>query len=122
VQLAILGAFVLVAAVFGIGRDLCSAAVIRFHVSGGRGLALGTRTLRLAPVSLGWSWAWRSLASLATLAVGAWVADRLGGRGGMPLFVLLVIHQSVVGSRVALRASWLARALRAVDGALVRRA
>jgi hypothetical protein len=91
-QLVILGAFVLVAAIFGIGRDLCSAAVIR------------------------------SLASLAPLAVGAWVADRLGGRGGTPLFVLLVIHQSVVGSRVAFRASWLARALRAVDGALVRRA
>jgi hypothetical protein len=113
--------FVAVAATLGVARDLSAAAVVRFKVRGMRGLTLGVRTFRLAPLTLWWSWAWRSLASLVPLAVGAWVADRLGGRGGMPLFVLLLIHQSVVLSRVALRASWLARALRAVDGALVRR-
>ena len=36
------------------------------------------------------------------------------------LAFLFLLHQSVVVARVALRASWLARALRGVDGALRR--
>jgi hypothetical protein len=53
------------------------------------------------------------------LAVAA-VTGRLGSSGAFALFFLLVLHQSVVLARVALRASWLAKALRAVDGALRR--
>jgi hypothetical protein len=49
--------------------------------------------------------------------VGSLVADRVGGRGGFALFFLFVIHQLAIGTRVALRASWLARALRDVDQA-----
>jgi len=44
------------------------------------------------------------------------VAGKLGGHGGFDLVFLFVLHQSVVVVRVALRTSWMARALRAVDG------
>jgi hypothetical protein len=40
-------------------------------------------------------------------------ADRW--RGGAALFVLFALHQLMIGVRVALHASWLAKALRAVD-------
>ena len=49
--------------------------------------------------------------------IGAMVAGRLGGRDGAALVVLTVVHQLVLLSRAALRASWLAKALRAVDHA-----
>lgn len=104
----------------GVIHDLARAAVIRFKVKGLRAFVLGARTFRLSPLSLWWSWAWRALASIApVMAVGA-VAGRLGVRGGFGLAFLFVLHQSVVVARVALRTSWLARALRGVDGALRR--
>jgi hypothetical protein len=49
------------------------------------------------------------------MAMGALVAERIGGRGGATLFVLFALHQLVIGVRVAMHASWLAKALRAVD-------
>jgi hypothetical protein len=48
------------------------------------------------------------------LAIAA-VATRIGGRGGLPLFLLAILHQGVVLSRVAIHLSWLASALRSVD-------
>jgi hypothetical protein len=104
----------------GVIHDLARAAVVRFKVKGFRAFALGARTFRLSPLSLWWSWAWRALASIAPVLAAAAVAGRLGGRGGVGLAFLLLLHQSVVVVRVGLRASWLARALRAVDGALRR--
>jgi hypothetical protein len=104
----------------GVMHDLARAAVIRFKVKGLRALGLGVRTLRLSPASLWWSWAWRSLASLAPVLAVAGLAGHLGGRGGLALALLFLLHQAVVAARVALRASWLARAVRAVDGALRR--
>ena len=112
--------FVAAVGAIGVAHDLARAAVVRFKVSGGRGLMLGARTFRLAPIALSWSWAWRSLASLAPIVAAAWAAERLGGRGGLALGALLVLHQAVVLARVGLRTSWLARALRAVDTALRR--
>ena len=58
-----------------------------------------------------------ALASLAPIFAAAWVAGRLGGRGGLALLVVFALHQLGVAARVALRTSWLARALRAVDAA-----
>lgn len=116
----VLVVFLGMASAVGVIHDLARAAVVRFKVRGLRAFALGTRTFRLAPVSLWWSWAWRGLASIAPVLAAAAVAGRLGGRGGLGLAFLFVLHQSVVVARVALRASWLARALRAVDGALRR--
>jgi hypothetical protein len=108
------------ASAIGAAHDLSRAAVVRFKVGGWRGAMLGTRTLRLAPLGMWWSWAWRAAASLAPIVAAAWVTGRLGGRAGMALLVILALHQLVVAARVALRASWLARALRAVDATLKR--
>jgi len=116
----VLVVFVGLGSVVGVVHDLARAAVVRFKVTGPRAFGLGARTFRLSPISLWWSWAWRALAGVApVLAVGA-VAGRLGGRGGFDLTFLFLLHQFVVVARVGLRASWLARALRGVDGALRR--
>jgi hypothetical protein len=112
--------FIAAASAIGVVHDLARAAVVRFKVKSLRALALGMRTFRLAPVSLWWSWAWRATASVAPIAMAAGAAGRLGGRGGFALVFLALLHQCVVLARVALRASWLAKALRSVDGALRR--
>lgn len=116
----VLALFLLAASAVGVAHDLARAAVVRFDVSGARALVLGTRTLRLSPLPLWWSWAWRALAAAAPVVAVAALAGRPGTRGSAAVFFLFVLHQSVVLARVALRASWLAKALRAVDGALRR--
>jgi hypothetical protein len=105
--------FMLLAWALGVIQDLARAAVVRFRVRGLRALLIGFSTFRRSLVF--WSWIWRAGAALVTVAIGALSATRLGGSGGLSLFCLFVVHQGVVGARVALQASWLARAMRAVD-------
>jgi hypothetical protein len=121
-QLALVSAlpFVALASAVGVVHDLARAAVVRFKARGLHALALGARAFREAPISLWWSWAWRGLASWPALVTAAAVANRLGGRGGLALLTLAFLHQSVAVARVALRASWLAKALRTVDVAVPR--
>ncbi len=102
------------AVALGVVHDLARAAVVRFDVSGMRALAVGIRTARMAPVAVAWAWVWRALAAVAPVLAVSAVADRIGGRGGFALVGLAALHQCVVFSRVSLRASWLARALRTV--------
>jgi hypothetical protein len=109
--------FAALAVGLGVAHDLARAAVIARRTTGLRGLVVGFRTFRAAPLALSWSWGWRAAASLAPVALASGLAGRLGGRGGPALLVLAAAHQGVVLSRVALRASWLARALRAVTAA-----
>jgi hypothetical protein len=99
----------------GVLHDLARAAVIRLEVGAMNALILGARALRRAPIAVTWSWAWRVVASLCPVVAAALLADRIGGRGGIALLVLAVVHQCVVLSRVGLRASWLAMAMRTVD-------
>jgi hypothetical protein len=108
------------ASAVGVAGDLGRAAIVRFEVRGLRAFVLGMRTLRRSPAPLWWSWAWRAFAGIVLIVIGGVVAGRLGGRGGLALIVLALLHQAVVVSRIALRASWLARALRAVDATLRR--
>ncbi|HEY2512737.1 MAG TPA: hypothetical protein VGI39_17845 [Polyangiaceae bacterium] len=96
-------------------QDLARAAAARFRVSALPALRWGMRTIARAPGTLVWAWGWRMLARGVPLFVGALVASRIGGRSGPPLLGLFLVHQLVVASSVALRASWLAAALRAVD-------
>lgn len=116
----ILVVFLGIASCVGVAHDLARAALVRFKVKGIRALALGARAFRLSPLSLWWSWAWRALASIAPVLAAGALAGSIGGRGGIALVFLVVLHQAVIAVRVALRASWLARALRAVDAALRR--
>ena len=109
--------FVLPAVSGGVLRDLSFAAVIRFRLGASGALRVGVKTLRRSVASILWSWAWRALAGLIPVAIGSLVAEKIGGRGGAALFGLAAIHQAVVVVRVALRASWLAKAMRTVDAA-----
>ena len=116
----VLLSFLGLASVIGVAHDLARVAVVRFQVRGWRGVLLGARVLRIAPLSACWSWAWRGAASLLPVVAAAWVTGHLGGRTGTPLVAVFVLHQAVVVSRVALRTSWLACALRTVDTTLRR--
>ncbi len=111
----VFASFVLLGALaLGVVHDLARAAVVRFEMGGLRALAAGAQTFREAPVGVAWAWAWRALAAIAPVAFVSLVAERIGGRGGLALMGLAALHQTVVFSRVALRASWLAKALRTV--------
>ena len=110
--LALLGALAL-----GVLQDLARAAVVRLDAGALTALALGSRVLRSAPIAVTWSWAWRAVAALAPVGAVAVLAGGIGGRGGFALLFLVLLHQGVFVSRVALRASWLAKAMRTVDGA-----
>lgn len=111
----VLGLFLALACVVGIVQETARAGLVRFRVSAGKAIGLGFAALRRRPLRLTWSWTWRALASVVPIAFGSLVAERLGGRGGVTLLALAGVHQAIALSRVALRASWLARALRAVD-------
>ncbi|WP_394849086.1 hypothetical protein LZC95_16750 [Pendulispora brunnea] len=101
----------------GILHDMARAAVVRFRAKTGRAIVLAWKAMALHPVGECWSYVWRALVSWGLVALGALVAARLGGRPGVALVALFVVHQAIVLSRVALRASWLARALRSLDSA-----
>jgi hypothetical protein len=109
------GAVFLGAVALGVVHDLARAAVVRLELRAIRSFSVGWRALRWAPLAVGWSWSWRAVVSAVPVVAVGLVADRLGGRGGMALVVLAVLHQTVVITRVALRASWLAKAMRTID-------
>jgi hypothetical protein len=115
IALLLLGAGLATAAFAGVVQDTARAAIVRFGMGTGSALLAAWTTVRRAPLALAWSWGWRGLASLVPVAFGALLAGRVAGRGGAALAALFVIHQLVVAVRVALRASWLASAMRAVD-------
>jgi hypothetical protein len=104
--------FLLGLSIVSVVHDLARAAVVRGGVGALRGLVLGARAFGGAGLAWWWAWAWRQAAALAVLGAGAAAAARLGGRGGVALVALALMHQLGVFLRVALRASWLARALR----------
>jgi len=113
--IAIGAASLLPACALGIVHDLARAAVVRLQIGTLPGWIAGFRAFRGAPFSFAWSWAWRAAAGLAPVALVALFADRLSWRGGLALLAMTVLHQSVALIRVALRASWLSKALRTVD-------
>jgi hypothetical protein len=108
-------AFLPVLAVLGVLHDLARAAIVRLEARPLDALLAALALMREGLWGLSWSWAWRGLASLAPLLAVAAVADRIGGRGGVALFTLGVLHQVVAVVRIALRTSWLAKALRSIE-------
>lgn len=128
VRLAVFGLFVVVAAVVGVIADLGRVAIAR-HVaerdpdaepeSGLRVLRIGIRaalaTTRRAIGRAVLAWAWRAALAAALVVVGAVLGSMAGGRGGAVLAGVFVAHQLLILARTALRASWLANALRLVE-------
>jgi hypothetical protein len=115
VEVSLLGVGLFLVALVGVTQDLARAAVVRFGTGAADALRLAVRAFAPAAWVLFWSWGWRALASLVPVACGAVLAARIGGRGGKALIALFAIHQMVIAARVALRASWLAKAMRIVD-------
>jgi hypothetical protein len=124
VRAVLFGVFAAVAAVIGIVIDLARAAVVResgLSAASGtaspawnvmlRGVRIALKTSRasLGRAVLGWTG--RTVVGVALVAIGFVAADVLGRSGGLSLTLLFIIHQAVVLGRVALRASWMARAL-----------
>ena len=116
--------FVIVASVVGVLQDLARTAILRFQVNTRGSFVLAASTFRRAPILLYWSWLWRGAAGIVLLVIGSVMAERLGGRSGGAVVGLFLVHQTIVLGRIALRASWLAQALRSMDRAhrVVRRA
>jgi len=111
---AIALASVAVALVVGVAVDLARAEVVRHETSAVEAAQKGLERFLLRPVAVTWSYTWRSASSWVPVGLGALLATRIGGRGGASLLVLAAFHQVVVLVRVAIRASWMARALRAL--------
>jgi hypothetical protein len=124
VRLGVFALFAAIAAILGVFVDLARAAVVRevglaaatgASSSGWNTMLRGLRTAMTASrrslgrATLGWTG--RAVVGVALVAIGYVAATTLGGRGGAALTGLFVIHQAIVLGRVALRASWMARAL-----------
>jgi len=99
---------------FAIVHDLARAAAIRFRLGAVGAATLAVAAFRRAPWSTIWGWTWRGGASLSLVLASALAAGALGGRPGFALVTLTIGHQATIAARVALRASWLAKALRTV--------
>ncbi len=106
--------FVAAAAGLAVLHDLARAAVVHRRTGPMRSLGAGISALQREPGSLAGSWGWRMAASFVSVFVAAQVASRIGGDGGIALILLALVHQAVALLRVALRASWLAAALRSI--------
>ena len=109
-------------------HDLARASLVRYRTRTFGAIRAALLVFRRAPFRVLWSWMWRGAISLALVVGVALVVPAFGARvggsaaGGTPqtaalasLVAIAALHQLVVISRTALRASWLARALRAAD-------
>lgn len=110
-QASIVLAGLLFAAALGVVHDLARASAV---VRGERALdAVRAGFATFGPRAL-FAWGWRILASATLVGVGMLFAGRVGVATPRATFVVLCAHQLVALGLVALRASWLAAALRLV--------
>lgn len=123
-RVVVLGLFAALAALIGVVMDLARAAAVReaglSAIDGAaspawnvmlRAVRIALKTSRSGLGRAMLAWAGRAVVGAALVAIGYVASDVLGGRGGLSLTLLFVTHQAVVLGRVALRASWMARAV-----------
>lgn len=103
-------------------QDMARAALVRYRVNFGQSLRIALRSFVRTPLRTSFSYGWRSAAGWVPVLLVAPLATQFGGRPGLALGALFVLHQSVILARVALRASWFAKALRLVDATPLPRA
>jgi len=109
-------------AIVAVLHDLARAGAVRYRSGTLGAIRAALLTMRRAPVRVLWSWTWRGGASLALIGLVALVVPSLGSRGAASVVAIALLHQLVIAARTGLRASWLARTLRAVDTHGTRRA
>jgi hypothetical protein len=127
VRLVVLGIFALLALVTGVICDLGRVAIARevalatepvsTRVRLLEGMADALRTARRSGGRAIVAWAWRAAIGVALIVFGGFLGTKAGGSGGAVLILLFVMHQLIVFARTALRASWLANAVRLVEAA-----
>jgi len=83
-----------------------------FYDAAARGLAVS----RVAPLGLAWAWAWRGALACAALACAAWVGASIGVSSGGRVALSFGVHHAGLLAASALRASWLAAAMRRLEG------
>ena len=100
-------------------HDLARAAAVRRELRAGAALALGLRAARRQPGKALVAWLGPALLSLLVVLLAALAVDRIAvDRGGSGRVTSAwVVHQLAAFALVALRAVWLAAALRLVDAA-----
>lgn len=103
-------------------QDMARAALVRYRTNFGQSLRIALRSFVRTPLRSSFSYGWRSAAAWVPVLLVAPLATQFGGRPGLALGALFVLHQSVVLARVALRASWFAKVLRIVDATPLPRA
>jgi hypothetical protein len=121
-RLVVFGLFVLAASVVGVVADLVRVAAVRHLALAStperlrtvlrEAFVRGTSAARRSFVRSMFGWGWRAALSLALVVVGALAGDAVGAQAGGALWLLFAGHQALLFARVALRASWLAYALR----------
>ncbi len=110
----IVAAAVVICWLVGVVSDLARATIVAREA---RALPAGyhaVATFARRPLGLVWSAAWRGAAAWLPVVIAGMLASRIGGRGGFALVCLAFVHQLAIGARVAIRASWMARSLRAI--------
>ncbi|MEB2313442.1 MAG: hypothetical protein OZ921_17670 [Sorangiineae bacterium] len=103
----------------GVVVDLASAAAVRREASGRAALLVALRALRRRGFGVTVGWLMPALWSLAAILGGAIATGALHVEepAGWRIAAVFAVHQAVVVALVALRAVWLAHALRATDPA-----
>lgn len=117
-----LGVTVLVMLSCSILADLARAAIVRFDGTLRSAIRCAGRTLRQRPGAVLLGWLAPALWSLAIVLGAAWLTTRarLDRPGAPAVLSVMMIHALVVLALTALRATWLARALRLVTRLSIR--
>jgi hypothetical protein len=99
-------------AVIGVVHDLARAAVSQRDVGVMDAVARAVGVVSAHPVVAVFAWAWRAAAGLALVVGAAFATARLDVEHTAGLVATGLVHQAAVFAVVALRASWLASAIR----------
>lgn len=115
-QAIVIAAALLSAGILGVVHDLARVAAahggLGFYDAAARALGV----VRAAPLAVGWSWGWRAGVAAGAVVLAAWVGLRVGVASGGKIALAFAVHQAGLLAACWMRASWLAAAIRRVDG------
>lgn len=104
-------------AVIGVVHDLARAAVTQRDLAVMDAVLLATRAAAARPAAAFFGWAWRAATGSVLVALAAFAAASVGNDRFAALGGTIFVHQAAVLGIVALRASWLACAIRLSEAA-----
>jgi hypothetical protein len=112
---AVYAALALLISLLGVVHDLARASVVRHDADVWSSLAVATATLRRRPLLVLAGWSLRTAAGLFLVGISIAFASAVSIVTAPGFFAVALVDQLVAAALVALRASWLALALRLVD-------